>query len=140
MNRALIALLGLIAGGCATTQTKNAQALRTSWESARQNAASMNGREVSMCGWFDAEFEVCTLAPDPHSNPETAAATQIWLSPKSDVCALEKVTTRPTKGWADVSGTFQHSSDPNRGFGQFGTFRNAIGHAEVRMRDAACDK
>ena len=136
---ALFVVSGLIVGGCATTQTTTEAAPRASWESALRNGISMDGHEVSMCGWLDAEFEVCTLARSPYGDPAFDVVTQIWLSPKSDVCALENVTAHPTKGWVDVTGTFQFSGDPDKGFGRSGMFRYAIGNAEMKMREEPCD-
>jgi len=138
MKTTLMAALGLVVASCTIAQTRNATP--KSWEDVRANAASTDGREISMCGWFRAEFEVCTLSPDRYSDPASAAATDIWLAPKSNVCSLEKVTTKPEAGWADVSGTFQHSNDPAKGFGHLGAYRFAIGNAEVKMRKTPCDK
>lgn len=137
MKKVLIIAVSLIAAGCAVAQSKNA---KSSWEEVRANATSMDGREISVCGWFRAEFEVCTLAPDRYGDSASAAATDIWLAPKSDVCSLEKVTTKPAEGWADVSGIFQHSADPAKGFGHLGAYRSAIGKAEVKIRKTPCDK
>lgn len=140
MKRALIGLWSLVVVGCATMRSGDIAAPKLSWEEVNANAAGMHGRAISMCGWFRAEFEVCTLAPDPYGDPASAATNEIWLAPRSDVCSLEKVTAQPSKGWADISGTFQHSKDLSHGFGHFGMFRLAIGNAVVKMRKTPCDK
>lgn len=100
----------------------------------------MDGHEISICGWFDAEFEICTLTPSPYGSPELAAASTIWVVPTSDICSLEKVAAQPIKGWANISGIFQSSKDPGRGFGQFGMFRYAIGKARIKLQETSCDK
>lgn len=139
MKKILIVAVGLIVGGCVVAQTETTTASKSAWEKLYANAARLDGQDISICGWFRAEFELCTLEPDPYSDPATAATTRIWIAPKSDVCSLEAVTSHPLTGWADVSGKFQHSNDPNRGFGHFGLSPSAIGKAVVRMRKTPCD-
>jgi hypothetical protein len=139
MNRSLIGILSFAIVSCATMRASDVAAPKLSWAEARENTAGMEGREISMCGWLRAEFEACTLAPDPYGDPALAAANEIWLAPKSDVCSLEKVTAHPTKRWADISGKLQYSNDPNKGFGHFGSYRSAISNAVVKMRKTPCD-
>jgi hypothetical protein len=139
MKEALIlaVAVSLVVAGCAAAQPKETM---SSWEDVGASAASTDGREISLCGWFRAEFEVCTLSLGRYTDPALAADTDVWLAPRSDVCSLEKVTRRPENGWADVSGTFQHRIDPTQGFGHLGAYRSAISNAQVKMRKTPCDK
>ena len=139
MKRALIAILGMVMVSCAIGEgPKKTIAPKASWQEIEANAAAIDGNQVAVCGWFVAEFEGCEVSKSIPANPGEAG--QIWIAPNSDICSLEKVTAHPTEGWAEISGTFHYSQDPNKGFGQFGMFRSAIGKAVVKMRKMPCDK
>ena len=136
----LYALIVLLATSCFSVRVGDQHLLRLAWDELEENPEAYEGRRVALCGWFRAEFEVCTLEPSQYGDPALATVRAIWLAPKADVCTLDKVVTEPTRVWADVSGIFQYSRNPAQGFGHFELNRSMIRDAEVSVRATSCDE
>ena len=134
----MIATMGLAIASCATARApKEISTPKVSLPEIKAGAAALHGREVAVCGWSVAEFEVCEVSASIPTYPGYDG--RLWVGPKSAICSLDTVTTHPTKGWADISGRFRYSKDPKMGFGQFGSYRSAIDLSEVKMRKTPCD-
>lgn len=133
MKHMLIMLCGLLIAGCASNGTLQA----TPWAEIEAHPAALEGVEITVCGWFVAEFEGCQVSALKPANPGEAG--QLWVGPKSTICDLESVMKNPKRGWANISGEFHYSIDyPNKGYGHFGTYRAVISKADVKMRSTPC--
>jgi len=92
-----------------------------------------DGSAVRLCGWFEAAYETCSLSP---SRPAAMLADprNIWVMPRSEVCALDRVVKRPVASWAVVTGKLRHGE----GQGHLGGYSYSLCEADVQLIPEAC--
>ena len=97
-----------------------------SWSALREQSAALDGQYVSLCGWFVADRDVCTV-----SDSEENYTLAIWVRPKSEICLPVEVFSSPARSGAKVTGLFHHGGS----YGLFGLYESAITDADVKLSD-----
>lgn len=127
MRSILLAPIMGVMLGCASTNAVS-KVPCVEWSELEANPMQFNGKEISLVGYFDAEFEVCSLRPE-----ERVSMIDIWVMPtsESDICSLKQATERPLSSAAMITGTFHFGAR----YGHLGTYNAAIAGAHVQLKN-----
>lgn len=110
---------------CAVASDKSDDSVM-SWSELIEQKSALDGQQVTLCGWFVAERDVCALYDSKEGHSQ-----EIWIRPKSEICLPVEVFKRPTRSWARVTGQFHHGSS----YGLFGLYDSAITDADLVLSD-----
>jgi hypothetical protein len=116
MGRISVMFAGLLCAGCAV------RGAPVAIEALREEPSEFSGQLVSTCGWFEAAFEVCSLAESKyHFSPA------VWVSPRSDVCLPQRAILNPKSFFARVTGRVHFGAS----YGHLGLYPIALSEASV---------
>lgn len=128
MSRRWVVLISLlVASSCAVSSSPPP----ISWDDLKARASQFDGKSISICGWFEAKLELCSLAPMEGS---VGTAGTIWVVPVGHWCTFDQQSVYPYEGWALISGVFHYGG----AYGHFGAWDMGLGHAKVLMDDERC--
>lgn len=129
MKNYLYALvLALSATGCAAHRS----AIDVKWASLHSDPKKYDGRRVRMCGWFQAQRELCSFSP---TSTTWGVGGRIWIHPKGDWCRMDQVIKRPFEGSAIIEGVIHWGET----YGHFGEWDFAMDQAIVSTEIDHCD-
>ena len=92
-----------------------------------ENPGHFSGREISVCGWFEAGMETCTL-----NNGD--GGDGLWVVPRSNVCAPENWRKDVLGRWAVVDGVFHTGQN----YGHLGLYSHALAGGIPRSTRGRC--
>jgi hypothetical protein len=115
-------IVAMLLGGCASTPSQYLSVEEVLGEPAR-----FDGREISVCGWFESGMETCTLNSGD-------GREGMWVAPRSDVCAPENWRGELRGQWAVVNGTFH----TGQRYGHLGLYSHALAGGVPKSRPGKC--
>lgn len=98
------------------------------------NPEHFEGKKVSVCGWFVAGMEQCTVSQLATETANLNTQVEIWVTPDSNICMPINWQRNPVASWAIVEGTFYTGS----GFGHLGMYQHLMIGGSVNPIQGEC--